>query len=413
MAFGAKVTAAAAAELVLLDEKPPTAEDDVLGLRDLLDLTNEACDLLASGRTADSRSLLPDTERPNAGFLLPELRGRADAAVAKPTSAVTALEGLAPTAAPATVVTRLLTAADAGVPSAVPGDEDPHEQAARIAGAGRAALDRLVQDETDFVRAGTFDADIVEHDLGRIRGVFGQGFAALPRFRLPGPVDGGAEDFRVSLKASVGDPALLAGTTMAAADWLTTHATVRPAIARLTAVLEGSEMLAGRAGLADLVVAQLPRRSGEKWVGQPFDEPPPSTTSLVMHALNPIDFDQPLAAMVVDQWTEAVPSTMETTGVSFHFDAPGARAPQSVLIATPADRNAASWNVATLLGCVRDTMALARIRPLDIDDIDVAARFLPATYLPFNLESKVPSINLTAIIARAIELNNVAFLEVD
>ncbi|MFI7582060.1 hypothetical protein [Kocuria kalidii] len=413
VAFGAKVTAAGAAELVLLDEKPPTAGMDVLGLRDLLDLANQASDLLASGRPADSRSLLPDTERPNAGFVIAELRGRADAAVANLNAAVTALEDLAPTAAPATVVTRLLAAADAGVPSAVPGDEDPHEQAARIAAAGRSALDRLVQDEADFVRAGTFDPEIVQHDLARIRGVFGEGFTVLPRFRLPGPVEAGAEDFRASLEASVGDPALLAGTSLAAADWLTMHATVRPAIARLTSVLEGSEMLLGRAGLADLMVAQLPRRPGEKWVGLPFDVPPPPTTSLVLHALNPIDFAQPLAAIVVDQWTEAVPSTMETTGVSFHFDAPGARAPQSVLIATPADRNAASWDVATLLGCVRDTMALARIRPLDIDDVDVAARFLPATYLPFNLESKVPSINLTAIIAQAIEINNVAFLEVD
>ena len=96
----------------------------------------------------------------------------------------------------------------------------------------------------------------------------------------------------------------------------------------------------------------------------------------------------------LDQWTEAVPTDMETTGVSFHFDAPGARAPQTMLIATPTDAQAARWTVDTLAGTVREAVALARIRALDIDDVDAAARFLPAAYLPFNLESKMPSVNL-------------------
>ena len=102
----------------------------------------------------------------------------------------------------------------------------------------------------------------------------------------------------------------------------------------------------------------------------------------MFHAAARPAYDQPMAGLVLDQWTEAIPSDIETTGVSFHFDAPGARAPQTMLIATPTDAQAARWSVDTLAGTVREAIALARIRGLDIDDVDAAARFLPAAYLP-------------------------------
>ena len=241
----------------------------------------------------------------------------------------------------------------------------------------------------------------------------GQGFPVVGRFSLPAPATG-AEDFRASLTASTGDPALLGDDGAGGvAAWLTTHALVRPSAARLTGVLEGAEMLGGGLGLANLHVAQLPHRPGAAWVGRRFDKPPPPTTSLVVHAAARPAYDKPLAGLVLDQWTEAIPSDIETTGVSFHFDAPGARAPQTMLIATPTDAQAARWSVDTLAGTVREAVALARIRGLDIDDVDAAARFLPAAYLPFNLEAKVPSINLGAVIVAAIERQNTIFLEAD
>lgn len=97
--------------------------------------------------------------------------------------------------------------------------------------------------------------------------------------------------------------------------------------------------------------------------------------------------------------------------MSFHFDAPGARAPQSVLLAVPADAGSTAWSVEALTGAVREAVALARIRQLDIDDVDTAARFLPAAYLPFNLEAKVPSINLNAMIVNAVAHLDAIFLE--
>ncbi len=409
--FGTLITADGAAEIVLLDDPPAGAGPNVLGLRDLLDLGAQVQQLLASGRQADARTLLPDSERVDAGLDLADLKTRADAAVAAFATAVNRLEALTATSDPDDMVDALLAAADAGAPGAVPGAEPPFDQVTRVAGAGRRSLDALTAANTEFATGTHEDAAVAAHHLERIRTVMGQGFPVVGRFSLPPPATG-AEDFRASLTASTGDPALLGETgASGVAAWLTTHALVRPSAARLTGVLEGAEMLGGGLGLANLHVAQLPHRPGAAWVGRRFDKPPPPTTSLVLHAAARAAYDKPLAGLVLDQWTEAIPSDTETTGVSFHFDAPGARAPQTVLIATPTDAEAARWSVDTLAGTVREAVALAQIRGLDIDDVDAAARFLPAAYLPFNLESKVPSINLGAVIVAAIERQNTIFLE--
>ena len=411
--FGTQVTAADAAEIVLLDDAPAGAGATVLGLRDLLDLGAEIQQLLSSGRQADARTLLPDTERADAGLDLADLESRADAAVAALAAAVNGLEALTVDSDPDDMVDALLAAAAAGAPGAVPGAEPPFEQVSRVAAAGRRSLDALTAADTEFATTTHEDAAVAAHHLERIRAVMGQGFPVVGRFRLPAPATG-AEDFRASLAASTADPLLLGedGADGAAA-WLTMHAPVRPSVARLAEVLEGAEMLGGGLGLTDLHVAQLPHRPGGAWVGRPFDVPPPPTTSLVVHAAARPAYDKPLTGLVLDQWTEAIPSDTETTGVSFHFDAPGARAPQTMLIATPTDAQAARWSVDTLAGTVREAVALARIRGLDLDDVDAAARFLPAAYLPFNLEAKVPSINLGAVIATAIERKNALFLEAD
>lgn len=405
-----QVAAAEAAEVALIDEPPPGSGSTAVGLRALLELGADVAALLSSSRPADARSLLPDTERPPSGLDVPELRGRADGVVAALADAVATLEGLDPDAPVDDVVDALLRTA-AVLPAAVPGSEDPATQAARVGEAARRRLDHLVAVEAAFDRSAAEDAGVVAHDLARVRAVLGEDFPVVARFVLPGPVPPDGEDWRASMAASLADPALLAGADLAVAAWTAQHAQVRPALARLTRCLECSELFDGRAGMADLAVAQLPHRPGARWVGLPFDSPPPPTTSLVLHSLGAFDPTASFAALVVDQWSESVPSTQETTGMSFHFDAPGARAPQSVLLAVPADAGSTAWSVEALTGAVREAVALARIRQLDIDDVDTAARFLPAAYLPFNLEAKVPSINLNAMIVNAVAHLDAIFLE--
>jgi hypothetical protein len=244
----------------------------------------------------------------------------------------------------------------------------------------------------------------VAHDLGRLREVFGAGIPVLPTFTVA---------WADELDQASRDPGLLADDPLAPATWLTRHALVRTAAARLAGCLSAVEMLGGGTGLDALTVAQLPHNPGDRWLGLPPVGASPSgaTTSIVAHRIAPIDFRAPLAGLVIDQWSDVVPEVDETTGVAFHYDAPGARAPQALLIAVPGDRGTRSGSVEGLAGTVRDAMALARIRPLDADDLDGVGRFLPAIYLPFNLEAKTPSINLADIISLAIQADNAAFLQ--
>ena len=414
--LSARITAPNGARLVLLDDPPPGSAADTLGLRDLLEFGAQVLDLLASGRHADQRALSPDApaadappdaRRPEAALDPAELRARADGAVTRLRGAVDALDADHPGATADRYISRLLAVASAGIRSAVPVAADGAAlvvQATSVLENARRHLASLAAMESGFDRSTAQPAGEVAHDLARLREVFGASFPAVALFTTTE----GAQ-----LTQSAVDPVLLGDDGLAPSVWLTQHALVRPAAARLVGVLTAIEMLLHGRGLDALTVAQLPHVPGERWLGLPA----PATTrlgatvSIVAHRTTDIDFRRPLAGFIIDQWSDVVPNEQETTGISFHYDAPGARAPQALLVAVPGDLTVESWTVEALAACVRDAIALARIRPLDGDDLDAVGRFLPAIYLPFNIESRTPSVNLGQIIGAAIAADNAAFIQ--
>jgi hypothetical protein len=62
--------------------------------------------------------------------------------------------------------------------------------------------------------------------------------------------------------------------------------------------------------------------------------------------------------------------------MAFHFDAPGACAPQALLLAVPPDP-ARGWHVEDVHGVVEDTFGLARLRGLDLEDGPELRSLLP------------------------------------
>jgi hypothetical protein len=102
--------------------------------------------------------------------------------------------------------------------------------------------------------------------------------------------------------------------------------------------------------------------------------------------------------MLVDTWVETVPSAQETTGVSFHFPAPTAQAPQAVLLApfpTTADPSV-GWQLSELAAVAADTLEWARLRSLDPGKLPRSLRsILPAVYLPDDPVTGVPLADLT------------------
>lgn len=122
--------------------------------------------------------------------------------------------------------------------------------------------------------------------------------------------------------------------------------------------------------------ARLGRDGGE------FVQPPSGCVSLVR--LSPYEVGPgPWCGLLVDEWTEIIPNERELTGVAFHYDDPGAEAPQAVLVAVPPVRGE-RWTEARLFGVIEDTVELAQVRTMDASVLGDLGRVLPALYLAVN-----------------------------
>jgi hypothetical protein len=203
----------------------------------------------------------------------------------------------------------------------------------------------------------------------------------LPLVRPPN-----AQDVGKALGAS---KALLGGDPLEALSWLQGVSRVRPGASRLSAALSYAGAL-GRKPALELKVAQLPFVAGERWVAlrpDPANGLPTGKISLVAHLPRPFKPAQPLAGLMLDEWTETVPEAEVTTGLAFNYDAPGARPPQAVLLAV-APPGAERWRLETLEQTLLETLELAQLRAVDPQALggdEVLRRALPALYVSANL----------------------------
>ncbi|KRE25569.1 hypothetical protein ASG82_18690 [Mycobacterium sp. Soil538] len=85
---------------------------------------------------------------------------------------------------------------------------------------------------------------------------------------------------------------------------------------------------------------------------------------------------------VVDESVETIPFDTATTGAALHYDAPNARAPQSILLAVHPDP-ATPWDWRLLVEIAQEALALAKIRIVELDDLAGTAidEYFPLTYV--------------------------------
>jgi hypothetical protein len=122
---------------------------------------------------------------------------------------------------------------------------------------------------------------------------------------------------------------------------------------------------------------------------------------VVIHSWTPLNPAQPFAGLLVDMWTETIPADSETTAVTFHYDAPGARAPQAVLLAVHPARAPDRWSFDLLLDTVNEAVDLAQLRTLSSAELAPMGSFLPALYLPDDYTHDVPSVSFVDLLAHA------------
>jgi hypothetical protein len=292
------------------------------------------------------------------------------------------------------------------------------------------------------------DGQRVQNAIDRIKLLFGKDFPVLPRFTL-GPY---AADFGASLgdqdALTVDDPWRING-------WLTQLGCVRDGANRYASALSAHEALVSPAEEGDFRVVQFPHRAGQVWAAlpeawiqpddvapNPKDAPPEElkdfladrpgvkykniqrtapTLTIACHC--PGGFDAPaadttLAALVCDEWPEFIPDPFQTAGIAFHYDAPGARPPQAILLALPPRLDQDAWSFDDLLDVIHEAFDLAKLRAVRPQDLKGGlGALLPGNYLPQTYTDHLPSVQLLKmqrdamdrLLATSVDLNTHVF----
>lgn len=307
---------------------------------------------------------------------------------------------------------------------------DPSTRAAR-ADAARAALAALLQARlheldppppADDAPPPTHGQQ-VQRALDQIRLLLGRGFPVLPRFTLGGYAAAFNDALAAQDALTLNDPWQVTG-------WMTGMARVREGLDRFAGALAAHETLVDFSAPGDFQVVQYPHVPGRAWAALPQawtqaegivadlqkvpeelrdfiagegtafqqfgrDQPRPSL-ALALHTPGgraPVQADTPLAGFVCDEWPETVPDRFQTAGIAFHHDAPGARPPQSVLLAVPPHAEQAHWEFDQVVDTVHEAFSLARLRAVRPRDLGSGlGELLPANRLPQNLTDALPSV---------------------
>jgi hypothetical protein len=172
-----------------------------------------------------------------------------------------------------------------------------------------------------------------------------------------------------------------AGLDFPVDEWVGGVARVRTAVGRWEQVAALAQALGG--GSLELVPAQFPYQSGDAWVAMTL---PPDyaldSDRLCYTASYPAPFDTTAnqCGLLLDEWTEVVPSATRDTGLTFNFARPDNEPPQAILLVTPAS-SSGSWLWEDLVGAVNETLDLAKKRAVEPAQLDATgyARLLPAT----------------------------------
>jgi hypothetical protein len=173
------------------------------------------------------------------------------------------------------------------------------------------------------------------------------------------------------------------GNAMVIESWLQALSRVRPALQALGTVATYHEWLSAK-WLAPIPL-QLPVAPGAKWIGGEFADTVKADDVVSILIENPPpNFVAPLAGLLVDEWTELVPATHETTGIAMHVNRPNAVAPQALLVAV-APRQGGHWAWSDLVAILQDTLSRAQLRAVEPDHVkNPYFQVLPPIVTAFN-----------------------------
>ena len=359
-----------------------TARPGSTPLGSVVVLLGAALGILGHGRPLSAPDLLPPEQAstPPADAMSAELADRGAAAVAALTTARSGLAVAADGGEPAAITSALRAVAAFGVAGAFPTPgvvPVPATLAALVAD-----LDARLAAAAAATSAGNV-----------LAAVFGRAMPVVPRFRPAGPV---------ALDAVLAaEPDLTTEADAVVEGWLAQVSRVRPAVGAWCDVRLFGRAL-GSGGLGRPRIAQLPAPAGPppRWAGLDFDDdlhrPASGLVSIAFVGAAPPHSSDPWSGLLLDAWPELLPSRQEDAGIAVHYDAPGAQAPQAVLVAVPPV--GATWTLDHVERTLLDTVAMAKVRALDLSNLGAFAQFAPLTFLAANAANAAIATSFTGLL---------------
>jgi hypothetical protein len=166
-------------------------------------------------------------------------------------------------------------------------------------------------------------------------------------------------------------------------DWFDVVASVHPTVGALWRAM-GISTLLGQSP-PTVAAGQAPLLDDDPWVA--LHRPRPGSGGRVAVAAithGAVDPGTSVVGLVVDQWAERIPADDQVTGVAFHFDAPSAEAPQTMLLAVPPEGR--GWSVDLVLDTMLQTIEWMQLRTVAVDDLGDYGHALPTTFVPGALD---------------------------
>ncbi|WP_426502614.1 hypothetical protein ACPPVO_33905 [Dactylosporangium sp. McL0621] len=187
-----------------------------------------------------------------------------------------------------------------------------------------------------------------------------------------------------------------AGRDFPVDDWLHGVARVREPLRSWERVTLLSDALRDRGGLLgdpfnandpELEPIQLPYQPHDHWLGLEFAAGAAITEDRLLFTAHYAGNDPPPSqhqrcGLLLDEWTEVVPATQETTGIALELDRPDSEPPQAMLLVVPPARTG-TWKTDDIVAAINETYDLVPLRAVEPQHLDTTAyaQLLPATLL--------------------------------
>jgi hypothetical protein len=241
------------------------------------------------------------------------------------------------------------------------------------------------------------------------RALFGEEFLFVLEFNIPARQ---GDEIETALNASVSGTLMQhlqsIGEEFPVDTWLYGVARVREKLRAWEQVV----MLAEAFGQAEptLVPLQLPFVADDRWLALEFPDTlnPETNQPLYLdrdrllytaHFSKPLQKIEPQCGLLIDEWSEVIPTKEVETGIAFHYDRPNCEAPQAMLLVTPTAFRGA-WQWADLIDALNETLDFAKRRAVEPVHVEQTAyaRFLPATIMAVTMRQMT--------ISAALAVNN-------